>query len=396
MSPRILRHVVESLDSLRLFKLRTALALLGILIGTASVVALVSSSQLATQHALEQFKSLGTDLFTVSLQNPPSQETTLQDQNLKQLANLTTTVPEIALISPYAIDYPTLSFAGKPIQAGLISATETLKDMMKITLAEGRFISHLDKTEYFCVIGANVARIIRASGVQPLHQQIRVEQQYCTIIGIAKPWTENMFLNANVNNSIILPLAAAAHLNKSLRIQHIIFKLQTDTNADTIQPRIERMLKSIFPTTQFFLRSSKQLITSMEKQRQTFSLLILAIGGISLIVGGLGIMNIMLVSVLERRREIGIRMAVGARRRDIQQLFLIESLVLTFLGGLLGIIIGIAVSFGIAVFSHWTFHLYSLPLFVGFGVSLLVGVFFGYYPAYSAARLDPIVALRTE
>lgn len=393
--PRLLSQMLESLDNLRLFKLRTALALLGILIGTASVVALVLSSQLATQHALEQFKSLGTDLFTVSLQRPPDQEG-LQDQSLTQLASLTVTLPEITLISPYAVDYPTLSFAGKPLQASLISATESLKEVMKIDLAEGRFISHLDKAEYFCVIGADVARTIRANGVEPIYQQIRVDQQYCTIIGIAKPWAENMFLYANVNNSIILPLVAAAHLNKFLRIQHILFKLRADTNADSIQPRIERLLKPIFPNTEFFVRSSKQLITSMQKQRQTFSLLILAIGAISLIVGGLGIMNIMLVSVMERRREIGIRMAVGAKRSDIQRLFLMESLVLTFLGGLLGIIVGIIVSFSLAMFSHWQFHLYGLPLFVGFGASLLVGVFFGFYPAYSAARLDPIVALRTE
>ena len=134
----------------------------------------------------------------------------------------------------------------------------------------------------------------------------------------------------------------------------------------------------------------------MKKQNETFTLLLGFIGSIALIVGGIGVMNIMLVSVVERRREIGVRMAVGAKRRDIQLMFLTEAVVLTLFGGLMGVITGEAVALFTALISQWTFHLYILPLVVGFFVSALVGIFFGFYPARKASLLDPIETLRSE
>ena len=141
---------------------------------------------------------------------------------------------------------------------------------------------------------------------------------------------------------------------------------------------------------------AKQIIKSMEEQGRIFTLLLGLIGGISLLVGGIGVMNVMLVSVVERKREIGIRKAIGAKRRDIQMLFLIESIVLSLFGGVLGVIAGLGVAYVISLFSGWQFSLYLEPPLIGFGVSVFTGIFFGFYPAMRAARLDPIETLRSD
>ena len=144
------------------------------------------------------------------------------------------------------------------------------------------------------------------------------------------------------------------------------------------------------------MRSPEQIIKSMQKQQSTFTVLLGVIGGISLLVGGIGVMNIMLVSVVERHREIGIRRAIGARQSNIKWLFLTESITLSLFGGVMGVIIGILTSFVIAHLFHWQFFFFATPAVIGFAVSVFVGVFFGYYPAHRASKLDPILLLRGE
>ena len=144
------------------------------------------------------------------------------------------------------------------------------------------------------------------------------------------------------------------------------------------------------------MQSAQQLIAGMANQMRLFQLLLAVIGGIALVLGGVGVMNIMLISVQERHREIGIRLAIGARRRDIQTLFLSEAVILATLGGVLGIGLGIAGSFGFARFSGWEFVIAPAAAPLGAGVSIAVGIFFGFYPAFMASRLDPIEALRAE
>jgi putative ABC transport system permease protein len=134
----------------------------------------------------------------------------------------------------------------------------------------------------------------------------------------------------------------------------------------------------------------------MEKQMQLFTLLLGAIGSISLVVGGVGVMNVMLVSVTERKKEIGIRRALGAKRSDIQNQFLVEAMILSMLGGAIGIVIGIGVSYVLSIVNNWEYMISYMAILLGVGVSSSVGIFFGYYPAYQAARLDPITALRSD
>lgn len=388
----------EAFGNLLTSKLRSILTLLGVLIGTASVVALVSSGELATQHALAQFKTLGTDLLAVSI-NPSSTNTSTQPKrlNLSDVTTLAAASSGILEAAPYTNYYATISYNGTPIQGSVIGATEALQDIAKIYLAQGRFISYLDKTWFFCVVGNGLAQKIKSMGVNsPIGTQIRVGNNYYTIVGIAKRWPENIFLYADIDNSLIIPIENSFVLSKYVQIQNIIFKLRQGADINQVQNQITSTINSIVPNQQLFFRSAKQLIVSLEKQRQTFTLLLALIGGISLVVGGIGVMNIMLVSVIERKREIGIRMAIGATRKDIGLMFISEAIVLTLFGGIIGIILGVLISFVTAELSHWVFQLYLLPPLVGFLVSALVGIFFGFYPAFQASRLNPIETLRSE
>lgn len=397
---KLISHVHESISNILTSKLRSALTLLGILVGTASVVALVSSGELATQHALAQFKTLGTDLFAISLQsngNSPDPNNQANKLNLASVDKIQAVSPDILLAAPYTTNYSSISYEGHSLQGGIIGATDTLDDVADIKMAHGRFVSYLDGNQYFCVIGHDIAKSIRQYGVRdPIGQQIRVGNNYFTIIGVAKQWPENMFMYADINQSIIIPVGTSLTLNKYVSIQNIIFKLQKGTDIDQLQQKISNKINQLLPGTQIFPRSAKQIIESMKKQSQTFTLMLGAIGGISLIVGGIGVMNIMLVSVIERRREIGVRMAIGAKRRDIQLMFLTEAVVLALFGGVVGIIVGIGVSFLVAEFSHWEFQIFSLPPAIGFLVSAMVGIFFGFYPALKASKLNPIEVLRSE
>lgn len=393
------QHILEALSNLWLYKLRSLLTLLGVLVGTASVVALVSSGHLATEHALAQFKTLGTELLALSIENQQNPEQNMQTQkfNLDQVNKLKTSNPDILLAAPYTTDYSSISYLGKPLQGNVIGATENLARILKISLAQGRFVYTLDNEQYFAVLGSELGKELAQKGViNPIGLQIQVGNHFFTIIGVANPWPENMFMYSDINRAIIVPILSSFTISPHTRIQNILFELKLDADIDKVQQSIEKTLLQISPNSNAMFRSAKQLLESMQKQRATFSLMLGAIGGIALIVGGIGVMNIMLVSVIERRREIGIRMAIGAKRRDIQRMFLSEAIVLTLVGGLAGIIFGILVSLIIALVSHWGFRIYTLPVLIGFVVSVLVGIFFGYYPAYKASQLDPIKTLQSD
>jgi len=389
--------IKESIANLFVAKLRTALTLLGILIGTASVVALVSSGELATRHALAQFKSLGTDLLAVSMMPPTLNSSGSDYLNLAQTEALQKVSPDIIEAAPYTNYYAPISYNSRPLQGAIVGANESLARVIKIQLAQGRFVSSIDKSLFYCVIGSDLAESLKKIGVfQPIGKQISLGNNIYTIIGVAKPKTQNIFLTADINKSAIIPIQNSFLLDKQIAIQNIIFKLSPNVHLEQLQKQILAAVKKTLPTQELYFISPRQLLDSMEKQRQTLTLLLGFIGGISLLVGGIGVMNIMLVSVVERRREIGVRMAVGATGKDIGVMFIVEAIVLTVIGGLLGIAVGVLISFIAAEVSGWGFAFFFLPPLIGFFVSALVGIVSGFYPAYKAAQLDPIMTLRSD
>lgn len=380
-------------------KLRTLLAMVGILVGTASVVAMVSSGELATAAALEQFKSLGTDMLSVSLfsQGGGTSTAEAQDLTLEEVMQLKTMIPTIKIIAPYTMLFVPISYRGTVINAGIIGATQDLAYAIGIKMKMGRFISDLDTYADYCVLGSKVYQNLNIpSFLNPLGTQIKLGSAVFTIVGIAAEWPENAFFNQDINNSIIIPIETAHLLSKYSSIDNMVIRLQENIDIDQIKNSITKYFSAVAPTKKIFFHSAKEIIKSVTEQRKIFTLLLGLIGSISLLVGGIGVMNIMLVSVLERRREIGIRLALGAKRTDIQWMFLGESILLSVFGGLLGIIIGVATSFIIATIAHWRFQIFIWPPLVGFTVSLFVGVFFGFYPARQASLLDPIQTLRAD
>lgn len=396
-------HVNEGLQNLYSSKLRSLLALLGILVGTASVVAMVSGGQLATNEAIKQFKTLGTDLISVSLNEAPTEGQkgkgggSRENLTLEQANGLITAHQAILDVAPYTQLYNPVQFHGQEINSTVLGVTGSFARIVHIDMEQGRFISFLDKYGFYCVVGQGIyEEIKKIKLIEPLGKQIQIGKNFFTIVGVAKSWPENSFVYANIDYSVLVPILTSTTMSKYAVINNIIAKLSPDNNIDFIKNKMNEYINLKVPGKQVFFRSAKELIAKMTKQSEILTIFLGLIGSISLIVGGIGVMNIMLVSVVERKREIGVRLAVGARSGDIRTLFLIEAIVLALIGGILGVLLGIVIAYVIAWFSHWEFILFFLPPFIGFTVSVVTGIFFGYYPAYKASKLNPIDALRSE
>lgn len=396
---RILNHIHHAVVTLRAAKMRSFLALLGVWVGTAAVVALMNFGRIATEKALEQFKALGTDLLAISLyqKTQDSSHTQSGGVTLAGWREFPAWIPAISRIAPYNTAYQSMSFQGRLLKGVIIGADEALADIIQIHLSQGHFVSFVQSFEHFCVIGADLAQQMRESASGSLlGRQVQIGQALYTIIGIAKPWKENVFFNEDINKAVIIPIAGTVLIKSEASINNAVLRLKSSIRIDTVIQQIQSRIAQIAPKQNVFVRSAKQIIENMEKQGRIFTLLLAVIGGVSLLVGGIGVMNVMLVSVSERRKEIGIRKAVGGKNSEIQALFLVESIILSMIGGGLGILTGLLVTWLIAYFSHWYFSMDWLAIFVGFFVSVTVGIFFGYYPARRAAALDPVVSLRSE
>jgi putative ABC transport system permease protein len=398
---KLTAHIHEGLLNLFSAKLRSILALLGILVGTASVVAMVSGGELATNEALKQFKTLGTDLLAVSVNEASDQESSGSNSQsnltLSQALNLNEVDHSILNVAPYTQVYSPMSFNGHEVSGSILGVTDSFAQVVHVKMLRGRFISLLDGYSFYCVIGHGIYDAIKQyTNADPIGQQIQVGKEFFTIVGIAEVWPENSFVYANIDFSIMVPLLSSTALSKYSSINNIILQLTPNANIDSVKDKISVYINKMVEHKSLFFRSAKELINRMAKQSEILTVFLGLIGGVSLVVGGIGVMNIMLVSVVERRREIGIRLAVGARRKDIRALFLVEAVMLSLVGGVVGVTIGMLIAYIIALFWHWQFTVFLFPPLIGFTVSAATGIFFGFYPAYKASQLDPIEALRSE
>lgn len=385
----------EAISNLLTTRIRTLLAMIGILVGTASVVAMVSVGQLATRAALDQFKTLGTDMLAVSIYSQGDSSSS-NPFDLQAALNLKNVSKNILSLAPYTTPYTSVLYHGQPIDTAIVGATHNLEQVIGIHMQQGRFISDYDNFSAYCVVGNQIYQKLKAYDLNPLGSQIKLGNTIFTVVGVTQPWPENDFFQQDINNSIIIPIKTSGLLSKYATIQNIVMRLSPNANIDDVKTKITQYLGQKAPKSQVMMHSAKELIQKMTAQHRIFTLLLGLIGSITLIVGGVGVMNIMFVSVLERRREIGLRLALGAKRHDIQWMFLGEAVILSVSGGIFGIILGILCSFIIAEFAHWHFSIFLLPPVIGFTVSVLIGVFFGFYPARQASQLDPIQTLRTE
>lgn len=386
----LIGNIIEALRNLAATPMRSILALIGIVIGTGSVIAMVNIGEIVSNESLRRFKELGVDQVTIYIRG----ERERGGVGIADLSGLETAWADVEGIFPI-VETSIRMKTGKDTEyVRLLGVTEDFSDLMKLRLASGRFVSFMDEYRQFCVVGATIAEAYARAG-QPVApgSVLRLDKTLCTVVGILDPSPQGVS-GLDPNRSLILPISTMTRIAPSPFLSRLVVRVVPGADHDRLSSGIKTWFSAQYHGLSVDVTSPKQIVASMNEQKRLFTLLLGVIGSISLIVGGVGVMNIMLVSVSERRKEIGIRKALGARRRDIQNLFLAEAFILSAMGGLLGIGLGLGVVMATSHFNHWEFILSTGAVVLGFGVSVAVGIFFGFYPAAQASRMDTIEALR--
>ncbi len=386
-------NVKEALKSLVTAKQRTILALIGIVIGIGSVIGMVSIGTIVQNEALKQFRDMGIDI--VSVTKDYERQGADEGFNIEHIYGLPDYSPLIKKVSPYIVSSTQYSYADKDFYIEIMGVSESFFDLNKLYVREGRLLSDLDRNRSFCVIGAETADILQKAGVKDiLDRQFLFGERIYTVVGILKKLPEGGGMRpSGINRAVLTHITTAMRSFTTNDITTFMARVSAQ-DSKTAKTAIENYFGKKASGLSVRVRTAEELIAQMQKQIQLFTLLLGAIGSIALIVGGIGVMNVMLISVTERRKEIGIRRALGAQRSDIETQFIIESVTLCFVGGIIGIILGIIISYFFSHFSKWEFLISQSAIVLGFCVATAVGVFFGYYPARSASHLDPAAALR--
>jgi putative ABC transport system permease protein len=384
----------EAWTSLMATKQRTFLALFGIIIAIASVIGLVSTGGMITDEAMEQFKTLGTDkLFIRIYDYYPENNHALSALdialNLDDKVNcIKQTAPYVALRLVHMNDGNNNSINGFGVQ-------KDFTELFKLSVAHGRFISNLDGQQRFVVLGAEAAERLelRDDAERLIGQDIALNTSTYTIIGILNNIAGD---TEELNEAVFVPMEHAFFIEDSESVSHMIAQMHADVDEKECAQAAEDYLLRRSPWLYIRTRTADDLLAQMHEQQELLDTLLLAIGSISLLIGGVSIMNVLLISVSERRQEIGIRAALGAKRQDIRMQFLIEAMILSITGGMLGTLLGISITYGVAWYKEWTFSVEPNVLLAGIGISLATGILFGFLPAHKAANLNPIDALRSD
>ena len=385
-----------ALSRLRTSRLRAALTMLGVVIGVASVVALVGVGQGTTANITNRLASLGTNLLTIS----PTGSSTAKPLTLDDAAAVAK-VDGVAAVAPEVQTSATVIVGARSVTTSLIGTSADYATVRAYDVWQGSFLTvpTVDAGLRVVVLGATAASDLGLDATS-LGSTISIDGLPFRVIGILQPKGGSGFQNPD--DEVLVPLAAVhkyfvgGDTVRTIGVSVASNDQMTDvTNAITALLRDRHELAAT-DTADFSVFNQTQLLDAASSMSGTLTLLLGGIASISLVVGGIGIMNIMLVSVRERTREIGIRKAVGARGRDILAQFLIEALTLSLLGGLIGVAVGLGVSALIGQLAGWGFQFNPSTVAAAVLFSLAVGVVFGVWPARQAARLDPINALRYE
>jgi putative ABC transport system permease protein len=384
-------------------KLRTALTMLGIIIGVASVVALVSVAQGATKGISDQLQALGTNLVTVSpgFTFTGATRGAIGSATTLTLADATaiSTLPDVAATAPELTANELIVAGSQNETTRVVGTTPGYLSVFAYQIWVGTFLNgaSVDHNLRVAVIGATTADNLDLTA-SSIGSTIYVGGLPFELIGITQPKGGT----TTADDQVMIPLSTAHELFiGSSSVSAIGLSATSGDAINTVSAEITATLDqrhgiSATGTADFTIATQSQLLGTVSSVSDVLTLLLAGIASISLLVGGIGIMNIMLVSVRERTREIGIRKAIGARGRDILSQFLVEALALSLAGGIIGIGVGVVASFGIGAYAGWGFVFSPVTVLVAVGFSLLVGIIFGVWPASQAARLDPVIALRYE
>ena len=401
-----------ALNALRVNLLRSVLTMLGIIIGVAAVITMLAVGSGAEARIKEQIKSLGSNLMIITAgartANGARMGTGITpDLTEDDAAAIAREVPEVEAVAPTYRGSAQVVFGNANWATQVFGITPDYFTVRNWTLESGRMFepAEMSGAGKVAMIGQTVARELFGD-VDPMDQTIRIKNVPVTIIGVLGRKGQNMTGN-DQDDVIMVPLATARNrivgveTGKPRQVGMIQVKVFDGESMSESEEKIRALLRQRLRTAEgqpdpITVRNLTEMLAAQEESSKVMSMLLAAVASVSLLVGGIGIMNIMLVSVTERTREIGLRMAVGARGADILTQFLVEAVTLSLVGGLIGVALGVGGSWMIAEFAGWQTQLSSASIALAVSFSAAIGIFFGFYPARKAARLLPIQALRYE
>jgi putative ABC transport system permease protein len=407
----VLQSMKIAFRALRVNKLRSALTMLGIIIGVGAVIAMVAIGSGATDRIEKQIASMGSNIIQINagsqnwggVRSGSGNAQTLTEDDARAVAE---ECPAVAHVAPTQRNNTQVVFGNNNWYTQIQGTTPEFLIIRDLQVGEGRSFTQNDvqSSAKVALIGKTVADNL-FGGSDPVGQIIRVKKVPFTVIGVLKTKGQNA-AGQDQDDTIIMPITTAkkkvigGRQNNLQTVGNIIVQAHPGQTMQAVT-QIQELLRQrhrLEPNEadDFDVRNMEEMFRAAENSAQVMSILLASIASVSLIVGGIGIMNIMLVSVTERTKEIGLRQAVGAKTKDILSQFLVEAVTLSLLGGVVGILTGIGASVLITYLAQWTTKVSIGAVAMAFLFSALVGVFFGYYPARKAAYLDPIEALRYE
>lgn len=383
---------------------RSLLTMLGVIIGVASVVAMVAMGEGAKRDVVKKMQNLGANLLIVRpglmesrhVRRDPAQTLTLTDAEI-----IKKRTPNVVSVAPSISQSAQVKRFNRNTSTSVFGVTPDYITARGFSVKEGRFFTNLDiaGARRVAALGKEVSEKLFDKS-SPVGKIVKIKGVNFVVLALMEEKGEMGWWNAD--DQVMIPLTTfQKRLFGSKHVREISIEVESEDVMDDAKETVAALLRKSHRIAKgaeddFNVRTQVEIIKSMEDITRTFTLLLGGIAAISLVVGGIGIMNIMLVTVTERTREIGLRKALGARRRDILKQFLIESTTLSGAGGIIGLALGFGVAWLIGEFSEWVTYVSLQTVALSYSVALFVGVFFGWYPAWKAARLNPVDALRRE
>jgi putative ABC transport system permease protein len=393
--------------------LRSVLTMLGIIVGVGAVITMVAVGLGATSRVQEQMKGLGSNVMLVVPGGVSQAGVRLGAQTRQRLTEedalaIALEIAEVQVAAPTSRASGQIVYGNSNWGTSIMGVTNEYLEAREWPLHSGRPFdaAELAGSAKVAWIGATVARELFGDA-DPVDQTIRVRNIPMTVVGVLAVKGQNS-MGQDQDDVLMVPLSTLRNRiwggdasSRLKRVGSILVKVQDGKDMAQVEEGIKELLRQRFKVAPggddpFVVRNLTEILRAQEESSRVMTMLLAAVAGISLLIGGIGIMNIMLVSVTERTREIGLRMAVGARGRDILAQFLIEAVTLSLIGGAIGVVLGAAATWGVGTLSGWEVSLSAAAVLMAVGFSVLVGVFFGFYPAQRASKLQPIAALRYE
>ncbi|MGB3403586.1 MAG: ABC transporter permease [Microcoleaceae cyanobacterium] len=387
-------------------KMRSSLTMLGIIIGNASVIGMVGIGDGVQRYVSEQVNSLGPNVLFILPGSPEAQSRPVYPPQTLVVADaeaIETQVPSVDEVAPSLTGSQLMSYRNKNASASLVGTTPEYLSVRSFDVAKGRFISDLDiqRNEQVTALGSELAEQLFGNE-NPIGQQVRLKDISLRVIGVMKPKGSSFGSNDDLNAFIPITTMANRVVGRTspygIQVTFISVSINNQDEMKAAQFQIENLLRlrhQITDEDDFTVRNQKDIMNVLGRVTGALTLLLAAIAAISLFVGGIGIMNIMLVSVTERTSEIGLRKAIGASQSDILLQFIIEAVILSAAGGIIGTAIGVSGIWILAAFTPLEASISALTIATTVSISGGIGLFFGVVPARRAAQLDPIIALRS-